>query len=59
MTQSNVARTPAESVNAGVPERVALLDPEVLDAVQHEVHARDYGANRRPAVPRRAAARRI
>ena len=40
MTQSNVASAPDGSVNAGFWS-VSFCDPEVLDAVQHEVHARD------------------
>ena len=41
MTQSNVGSPLAGSAKGRMPERVVLLDPEVLDAVQHKVHARD------------------
>ena len=41
MTQSNLARAPDWVGERRVPERVVLLDAEVLDAVQHEVHSRD------------------
>ena len=39
MTQSNVARAPDVIGERRMPERVVLLDPKVLDAVQYEIHA--------------------